>query len=180
MIHLIVDTETTGLLLPKSAGLEKQPRVIELGVIRLEGSKIVSEHNWLIDPECELPEVITKITGIKPEDLVGKPKFRELLAEIEEVFAGAESFIAHNAHFDSTMIKNELERCARTGFPWPAHDICTVQEYRHLTGKYIKLINLYELKLGKPLAQTHRALDDCQALLEVLQHDKFFETLEAA
>lgn len=180
MISIVADTETTGLLLPKSAGLEKQPRVIELCLVRLEGSTIVSEHNWLINPEQEITAEITKITGIKNEDLVGKPLFRELLAEIEPILAGADFFIAHNAHFDRTMIKNEFARCERTGYPWPAKNVCTVQEFRHEFGKFPKLVDLYERKLGRPLAQTHRALDDVKALIEVLQHEQFFTTLEMA
>lgn len=177
MISIVADVETTGLLLPKTVELEKQPRVIELCLVRMDCSDIVSEHNWLINPEQEVTAEITKITGITNEDLVCKPLFRELLPEIEEVLAGADFFIAHNAHFDRTMIKNEFKRCERSGYPWPAKEVCTVQEFRHEFGKFPKLVDLYERKLGRQLAQTHRALDDVKALIEVLQHEQFFTTL---
>lgn len=169
MISIVLDTETTDLLLPKSAGLDKQPRIIELAFARVEDGKIVSQHEWLLDPECEISETITKITGIKPEDLVGKPKFREVLGDIEEAIAGADTLICHNAPFDSGMLANELERCARTGFPWPKNVMCTVQEFHHLKGRRLKLTQLYEMKLGKALQQSHRAMDDVMALVEILQ-----------
>lgn len=168
-ISIVLDTETTGLLLPKTAALEKQPRIIELAFSRIEGGKVISEHEWMLDPEVLLDEKITKITGIKQEDLVGKPKFREVLAEVEDAIAGADVLIAHNAPFDSGMLSNELARCARTGFPWPASVMCTVQEFYHLKGRRLKLTDLYELKLGRKLEQTHRALDDVRALVEILQ-----------
>jgi len=172
MISLVFDTETTGLPLPDCADLDKQPRIIELAVARIEHGKIVAEHSWLFDPECPLSAEITKITGLTDADLAGKPKFRELLGEIEEAFGGAEQLIAHNAPFDVGLLGFELSRAARTGFPWPPTTICTVQEFMHEKGRRLKLTQLYELKMGRPLAQTHRALDDVRALCEIVIREK--------
>ena len=33
---------------------------------------------------------------------------------------------------------------------------------------------LYAAVLGRPLAQTHRALDDVNALLEIVRHEKLY------
>ena len=167
MISLVFDTETTGLPLPGIADLDKQPRIIELALARIEDGKLISEHSWLFNPERPLEAVITKITGLTDEDLADKPLFRELLGEIEEAFAGADQLIAHNAPFDTTLLAFELKRCERTGFPWPAITTCTVQEFLHIKGRSLKMTELYELKLGKPLAQTHRAADDVCALVEI-------------
>ena len=168
MTTIVFDTETTGLLLPKTAELSKQPRIIELAIAVVEDGKVVSEHEWLIQPECPLPAIITKITGLKDEDLIGKPLFRQILGEIEEIFGKANAIIAHNAAFDVGMLTSELARCARTGFPWPEHTICTVQEHMHLKGRRLKMTELYELKLGKKLEQKHRAIDDVRALVEIV------------
>ncbi|HET8686852.1 MAG TPA: 3'-5' exonuclease [Methanosarcina sp.] len=177
MRALIFDTETTGLILPSSAPIEKQPHIIELGVVVVEDNKLISEHNWLINPECEITAEITKITGITNDMVADKPLFRELLGEIEEVFGGADVGIAHNMPFDEGMLKLELERCARTGFPWPKELICTVAEYIPVFGKKVKLTALYETIMGVPLAQTHRASDDAKALFEVLQKENFLTQL---
>lgn len=167
MITLLFDTETTGLLLPRTAELNKQPRIIELACIRVENGNVVSEHSWLIDPERKLSAEITKITGLTDADLEGKPKFRQLLPEIEDVFAGCDVLLAHNAPFDVGMMTTELLLCERTGFPWPKETVCTVQEYMHLKGRRLKMTQLYEIKMGKKLEQTHRALDDVRALVEI-------------
>jgi len=164
--------ETTGLLLPKTADLNKQPHIIELAIAKFENGKLIGEFPELIDPECEITAEITKITGIKNEDVKGKKKFRELLADIEDFVAGADVLYAHNAPFDTGMLGVELERCARTGFPWPPTTICTVQEFLHLKGRCLKLTQLYEMKLNKVLSQTHRAMDDVMALAEILLAEK--------
>lgn len=168
MITLVFDTETTGLLLPSTADLSQQPRIIELAVARIEDGKVISEHSWLMNPERKLEDIITKITGLKDADLEGQPLFRQLLPEIEEAFAGADTLVAHNAPFDVGMMTNELRLCERTGFPWPSNTLCTGQEFSHLKGRRLRMTELYELKLGRPLAQTHRALDDVRALVEIL------------
>ena len=178
MRFAIFDTETTGLVAPSVQDIAKQPRIIEFGLAIVDGDQTY-EYNWLIDPEEDITAEITKITGITNEMLEGKLKFREVLDEIEEAFAGTEMLIAHNAPFDVSMLHYELQRCGRTGFPWPAITVCTVQEYQHEFGHRPKLTDLYERKLGRPLAQTHRALDDVLALVEILKHEQFFETMEA-
>lgn len=168
MISLVFDTETTGLTMPSVIETHKQPHIIEFGLMRVEDGKIISEHSWTLNPECQIEEIITKITGLTNDDLKDKPLFRQVLGEIEEAFAGADMLVAHNAPFDVALLEYELQRCARTGFPWPPVIMCTVQEFSHLFGHRPKLTDLYEKIMGKPLAQTHRALDDVRALAEIL------------
>jgi len=172
MISLILDTETTGLLLSKTADLDKQPHIIELAIAKFENGKLIGEFSELIDPECEITAEITKITGITNEDVIGKQKFRQLLQQIEDFVGGADTLYANNAPFDTGMLQVELERCARTGFPWPPATVCTVQEFMHLKGRRLKLTQLYELKLNKVLNQSHRAMDDVMALAEILLAEK--------
>jgi len=40
------------------------------------------------------------------------------------------------------------------------------------------MLELYEAVLGKPLAQTHRALDDVKALVEIIQAEALWEVAE--
>jgi DNA polymerase-3 subunit alpha (Gram-positive type) len=171
MISLVIDCETTGLTLPSLADTNKQPRIIELAVARVDGGKIISEHEWMIYPECEISAKITKITGITNDMLKGKPEFRQVLGEIEAAFAGADQLISHNAPFDVACLQYELDRCARSGFPWPADTICTVQEFSHEFGRRPTLKDLFLRKLGKPLDQAHRAMDDVRALVEICIHE---------
>lgn len=170
---IVWDTETTGLTLPSEAALETQPKIIELALAVLSRNAVTSRHVWLINPGEEITPEITKITGITNDDLRGKPSFAEVFPEVLEVFHGAHGMCSHNLPFDRTMLVNELRRIGKEyAFPYPPNQLCSVQAYHHLAGRNLKLTELYERVLGKPLAQTHRAMDDVNALVEILIHDK--------
>lgn len=181
---LVMDTETTGLLLPGSAPLDKQPKIIELALIELEAEDIMldvapivkREVSWLINPGEPLSAVITKITGLTDDDLKGKPRFPEVLPEILPWFFGAHGAICHNAPFDFGMLINELKRCGKEfAFPYPPNQICTVQHYHTTFGRRAKLTEVYARVMKKPLAQKHRAIDDTRALAEIIVTDKVIQ-----
>lgn len=171
---LILDTETTGLPKHGDAPLSRQPEIIEYGGIIYDIAKkeILSRLSILIKPKGEVSEEITKITGITPEDLEDAPAFAEeaVLLPIQKQFELADVLVAHNLPFDSGMFKFELARIGgltEETWPWPVENMCTVQEHYQEWGRRPKLIHLYEHYMEKPLEQTHRALDDCDALLEI-------------
>jgi DNA polymerase III epsilon subunit-like protein len=165
---ILLDFETTGLILPSSSDLVLQPRIIEIGAIKVsDRGSVVAELGELIDPRQEISPEITKITGIKPEQLKGKRTIEEVIPELADFFLGAHTLVAHNVAFDRDVLYFEL---LRTGwerrFPFPPNQVCTVDSTMHIKGRRMKLTELYEHTQGKPLAQTHRAVDDVRALWE--------------
>jgi len=187
MKAIIFDTETTGLVKPGLIDLSKQPKIIELGLVIVESEetptariwRITEERNWLINPGEPITAEITKITGIKDEDVADKPGFEEVWSEAWGYFEGAGISVAHNHPFDKAMVDNDCRRIDG-GEPfkaWPEIQICTVQEFTHVFGHRPKLTDLYERYMGKPLAQTHRASDDAKALAEVLLAINFFDSI---
>ena len=53
-------------------------QVIEIGAIMVQNGKVIDSYETFV--ECAyLPEYITKITGIEPEDLIGAPTRKEAL-----------------------------------------------------------------------------------------------------
>lgn len=172
----VFDTETTGLLKPGVADLKQQPKIIEFAVAEIDAEyNVVAKHSWLINPGEDITPEITKITGLTNDDLRGKPTFIEVLPEIEEAFMGIHRLVAHNLPFDMGMLTNELRRIGREfAFPYPPNQVCTVQLASDmLYGRRARLIELYEKTMGKPLAQTHRAMDDVMALVEVLRGQRW-------
>jgi DNA polymerase-3 subunit epsilon len=169
MTYLIFDTETTGLLLHPSAKLELQPQIIEWGGMLVnEKGEELAHLDILINPGRALPSEIIKITGITDEDLALKPPFAVASPAIRDMFQRADALIAHNLPFDTGMMRNELARCdILEEWPWPPVNICTVQEHAEEWGYRPKMTELYQHYMGKPLAQTHRALDDVRALKEI-------------
>jgi DNA polymerase III epsilon subunit family exonuclease len=175
MIAIIFDLETTGLTLPSVAEPKKQPRILEIGAIRCgtERYNVLGIFSHLVNPEIPVDEKITKITGIKNEDILNKPTLIEIIPQFQEFLVGADLMLAHNAQFDVSVLRYELKRIERENFHIPPL-IDTSQEYASRIGFLPHLVTLYEFILGEPLKQAHRALDDCQALLDVLKKDDFF------
>jgi DNA polymerase III epsilon subunit-like protein len=168
MTALIFDTETTGLVKHPKAKDSVQPQIIEWGgVLVNEDGDIIAEYNTLINPGIKLPEKITKITGITDDDLIDAPIFKDVAEKIRGFFEKADHVIAHNLSFDMDMMKLEIERLGIKDWPWPQYNTCTVQEHAEEWGRRPKLTELYKHYMGEPLAQTHRALDDVKALLEI-------------
>jgi DNA polymerase III epsilon subunit-like protein len=60
-------------------------------------------------------------------------------------------------------------------FPWPPYIACSVQEYYHRFGYRPSLEKLYEFINKEHLDQTHRAMDDAEALAKILIADNFAE-----
>lgn len=182
MLTVIFDTETTGL--PKNAAvpLSRQPKIIEFGAVLVdEQYNVLDSINQLINPGEEITEEITKITGITNEDLVGKPVFAEVEAQIRAFFERAQLMIAHNLPFDRKLVSFDLQRCGKIeGFPWPQYALCTAAESQIETGKRQKLTQVYLEVTGQPLAQTHRALDDVMALLEIVKGKNYVSIFTAA
>lgn len=167
---LVFDTETTGLPLHPDAPLEKQPKIIELGAALLDAEgKVVDTFQQLLHPGEDITDEITKITGITNEQLVGQPKFVDVLPQLREFFGRAFAVFAHNLPFDRTLLRLDLRRAACEDFPWPQDEYCTIGLHRSIWGRNMKMTELYQHALNKPLPQTHRALDDVMALVEIVQ-----------
>lgn len=169
MTNIVVfDTETTGIPKHPKAKMEVQPKVIEFaGVVVDEEGVVLRELELLCNPQEPLEEIITKITGLKDEDLASQPTFPELAGQLFDFFKGNDAVIAHNLPFDTTMIDLEMKRHELGAFLWPELKFCTVQENAEEWGRRPKLTEMYEKVKGEKLDQKHRALDDVMALVDV-------------
>lgn len=173
---IIFDTETTGLTLHPDAAVRKQPRVIEFGAALLDPhtGEVVETWNTLVNPGEPLSPEIIKITGITDADLHDAPAFAAVLRPMRLMFAQANCVVAHNLPFDRAILRGELARLDVFDFPWPPRELCTVGLYKDEWGRNPKLTELYAAVMGKPLAQTHRALDDVMAVVEVFQKEQLW------
>jgi len=162
----IFDTETTGLLKPRAAGIESQPYITEIYVVQIdEDFNIIKEVNSYINIPVPVPDFITRITGIKDSDLVGAPTFEELLPVLKDIFEGSTEMVAHNLSFDKSMVGNQVIRAGIKEFPFPKIETCTVIKSMCLEQRRISLTRLHELLLGKGFPNAHRAKSDVQALV---------------
>jgi len=170
MNTIILDTETTGLVKNAAKPLLQQPHIIELGAIKVDDNwKEIGRMNFLCKPPISLPPFITKITGITPADIKKQPKFSHYLPELVGFFKDSDRMIAHNLPFDRNLLLFELRRIGMEfHFPWPFIHTCTAENSKSLfKGKYTKLQDIYKHAYGQDPEQKHRAIGDCEILLDV-------------
>jgi DNA polymerase-3 subunit epsilon len=157
---VFVDIETNGLN-------HIRGRVIEVAAIRVEHGKITSQFSSLVDPESELPQFITRLTGITSNDLKYAPTFDQIADELRAVLQDA-VFVAHNVRFDYSFLKQEF---GRLGLDFLPKQLCTVKLSRalhpHIKGhKLADLIRRHNFTYSK----RHRAYDDAAVLWQFIQY----------
>ena len=108
MRQLLLDTETTGLD-PKQGH-----RIIEIAAVELVDRRLTGRHlHYRLDPEREIDFAATEVHGLTRDDLRGKPRFADIVAEFVDFSRGCE-WIIHNAPFDVAFFDHEFSLC---GFP---------------------------------------------------------------
>jgi len=159
---VILDTETTGLN-------HRTDEIIEIGVIAFtfddQGTigDVTGIYGGLHQPGVAIPEEITRLTGITDAMVAGQTIDIDRLTSL---VTDADLIIAHNAGFDrpfcetfSPIFRDKAWACSVKEIDWRA---------RGFEGT----------KLGYLIGQSgyfhdgHRAVDDCFALLEVLEQER--------
>lgn len=159
---VILDTETTGLD-------HRTDEIIEIGVITFTFDDngaigdVTGIYGGLRQPAIAIPEEITRLTGITDEMVAGQSID---MAGLTSLIADADLIVAHNASFDrpfceafSPIFRDKAWACSVSEIDW---------RVRGFEGN----------KLGYLIGQSgyfhdgHRAVDDCFALLEVLEQTR--------
>ncbi len=155
------DTETTGLF------PENGDRVIEFAGIELilgedGGVARTVAHHFLFNPGIPIPREASEVSGLKDEDVAGKPIFAAHAEAIHRLLGRAIT-IAHNYPFDQRFLTQEF---TRAGLKWPAPpaEIDTVD----LSRRFFPEARGHKLgevcaRLEVSLVGAHRATNDAEA-----------------
>ena len=92
------DFETTGLD-------PNNDKIIEIAAIRFRHGEIVDRFVSLVNPEIDIPHLITEITGISNAMVFKSPKEAEIVDSFLN-FLGDSPLVAHNIHFDEKFLTN--------------------------------------------------------------------------
>ncbi|MCE1199728.1 MAG: 3'-5' exoribonuclease [Marinilabiliales bacterium] len=157
MNYSIIDVETTG----SSPTIGK---ITEIAIYVFNGSEVIDSFTSLVNPECNIPWNITRLTGITNEMVEHAPKFYEIAKKIVELSANT-LFVAHNASFDYSFIREEFKRL---GYDYKRKTLCTVT----LSRKLIPGMRSYSLgslceALSIKIENRHRADGDAQATVKL-------------
>lgn len=171
---IIFDTETTGLPQPGLVPLDQQPEIIEFAAVILDDETLEETFEWTMmmrPKKLPLPDIITRITGIRTEQLKDKQPFAAHLPALTDLFLGEKAGVAHNAEFDFGLLTFELRRLGlQFHFPWPPNRLCTVELTKHLFGKFPKLDELHAHYFpDRKRTGAHRALQDVRDLADCVR-----------
>ena len=159
---VLFDTETTGL---NPLGGD---RLIEVAALELVRDLPTGRRfHTLVDPERDVPEEASRVHGFTRADLMGKPKFAEVVDEMLAFFGDA-PLIAHNAPFDFGFLNAELTRLDLAHLH-PDRMVCTLVMAK---GRFPGLPNSLDAlcrRFGIDLSErtSHNALLDCRLLADV-------------
>jgi len=155
---VIVDIETSG-----SKSFNSQ--IIEIGAIKYKKGEIIDRFESFIYAK-ELPEYITKLTGITLDDLTDAPTQKEVLKKFKE-FLGDCVFVAHNVNFDFNFLSDKLEEI---GFEKLANrKLCTIDLARRTIQSQRYGLRFLNESLGINTLVHHRAYADALTALKVLE-----------
>lgn len=157
----VLDFETTGLY--PAVGDE----IVEIGLVRVEEGKLVSEYSQLIQPERPMDPAAAQVSGISAEMLANQPKFDAVADAFLAHLEGA-VIVAHNAEFDMGFLQYKLVRLGRTQLPNPVLDTLELARAQGDSGPYT--LGILANRLGIAGDHAHRALDDARMTAKVLLH----------
>ena len=155
----IIDIETCGGKFQYPHG-----RIIEISILVHDGLQVVDKFTSLINPECYITPIYTRITGITNEMVKKAPYFQQVANRILDMTEGR-IFVAHNVNFDFGFVREEF---SSLGYKFEREKLCTVKLSRKLIpghtsyslGKLCAALNI-------PITGRHRAEGDAIATAQL-------------
>jgi DNA polymerase-3 subunit epsilon len=155
---LAVDVETNG----RAGDLCE---LTEVGAVLVGGGELHEELQSLVRVDRPLSRGIERFTGITQAMVDDAPPPADVLPRLQAMLEGR-TLVAHNASFDSRVLRQAFERC---DLAWPKPPVlCTVSMARQLAPlvEQRKLAKLAE-SLGIEVEGVHRALADARTCARI-------------
>lgn len=158
--YIVLDLETT-----YNSNI-KTEEIIEISAIKITSDfNILEKFHKTINPKIPLTWITKKVTGITDEKIKDSPTFEQIIPELGK-FILELPIIAHNASFDSKILKEHFQR---NNLDLKNYFIDSLKISRELTP--INKNSLSELKVFFNIKNdSHRAEEDVLSLIEILKH----------
>src|ERR1700692_2853176 len=115
-VRVALDLETTGLHADQDA-------ILEVAAIKFQGKEVLETFETFVSPGRPVPYRVQRLTGIKPELLVGAPPF-EAIAKKLQFFLGELPIVGHSMPFDVNFLQRR--GLARTNALVDTFELATV------------------------------------------------------
>lgn len=166
---VVFDLETFGLNSHKN-------EIIEIGAIKLKGTRIVDTFSSFVNPNKIIPKKISELTHITQDMVDNAPTIEDVLPKFLE-FTKDAVMVAHNSAFDMGFIRRDAKKYMEIDYKPPIIDTLQMARdlYPDLKGYNLDRLNK-TFKLS--LENHHRAIDDAQstAKLFIMFLEKYIET----
>jgi DNA polymerase III epsilon subunit-like protein len=146
----LLDTETTDL---------RNCEAVELAAIDLDGNVLIDTR---IRPTIPIPPEVTKIHGIRDEDVRDSPTFPDIYPRLASLFNERRAII-YNAAFDTHVIDYCCRLHGLRSLDTIERSVCLMIWYAQFYGVWDNSRNDYK---WQKLGGGHSALSDCQAALK--------------
>ena len=165
---VVFDLETFGLNSHKN-------EIIEIGAIKLKGTRIVDTFSSFVNPNKIIPKRISELTHITQDMVDNAPTIEDVLPKFLE-FTKDAVMVAHNSAFDMGFIRRDAKKYMGIDYKPPIIDTLQMARdlYPDLKGYNLDRLNK-TFKLS--LENHHRAIDDAQstAKLFIMFLEKYIE-----
>ena len=160
--------------LEETTGLNAQnDRMIEIGAVIFSGGSILKSFDTFVNPGRQIPDEITELTGIRNDDVMNAPDEKDAMQAFL-AFAGDRPLVAHNAHFDTSFMRESAKRCGLDFHPVYL-DTLTLSQALLTDLKRFKLDTVSN-HLNLPKFNHHRASDDALVVARIME--KFLPMLQ--
>lgn len=101
------DLETTGVDIVND-------RIVQIALSKIwqtDGKFSHEDFTWILDPEMPIPVEASEIHGIYNQDVIDKPKFREIANEIYDIVKNCDVLGFNSNRFDIPILGEALLKC---------------------------------------------------------------------
>ena len=159
---VIFDLETTGLDIVKA-------RIIQLSYIKVHPDGREERGDMLLNPEMPIPQFVTELTGISNEDVKDKPTFKQVAAQLANLFGGSDLGGFNSNGYDIPLLAEEFLRAGIDFDFSKCRMIDAMNIFRKMERR--NLAAAYKFYCGRKMEddfEAHRADQDTEATYRVL------------
>jgi len=157
--YIVVDLEMTGLQ-------AKTDKILEIGAVKVKNGQITDTFQSMVNPKCEITQLITNLTGITNDMIKEEREIREVFSDFLAFEEGL-PLVGHNIIYDYSFLKQEAVN-EKIAYEKKAVDTLKLARkfLREPEKKTLEaLCDFYNIKREN----CHRALDDAKATYQLYE-----------
>ena len=140
-------------------------RIVEIGIVLLDLEGQETEHRYLVNPTCPIPQEASMIHGIKDEDVANCPTFKEIAQELFDLLNPCDFAGFSSNNYDIPLLAEEFLR-ADLVLSFKDRSLIDVRNIFVLKEKR-DLASAYKFYCDQEIVNAHTAMADIRATKDV-------------